>query len=97
MSSLHWQQTGTEAGRGGGRWGLTWMRVVLCFKTCKEAVEVVERRDVAVAELRRRFIVCDGLNALPRTPCVPAVFNTAELLQCLSACDVLFKHTLLIL
>ncbi len=66
----------------GGRWGLLWMCVVLCFKTCKEAVEVVEQRDVAVAELWRRFIVCDGLNALPQAPCVSAVFKMAGYLVC---------------
>ena len=66
----------------GGERSLLWACVVLCFKTCKEAVEVVEQRDVAVAELWCGFIVCDGMNALPQAPCVSAVFKLAGYLVC---------------
>ena len=38
----------------GGWWSLPWTCVVLCFTPGKEAVEVFEQRDVAVADLWHR-------------------------------------------
>lgn len=49
-------------GRG---WSLLWACVVLCFKACKEAVQVVEQRDVALTALWRGLVVRDRLDALP--------------------------------
>lgn len=51
-------------------WSLLWTCVILCFKLCKEAVEVVEQRDIAVADLWLGFIICESLNTLPQALCV---------------------------
>ena len=61
----------------GGGWSFLWVCVDCGFKPCKEAVEVVEQRDVVDADLWRGLVVCDRLNALPQAPGVSAVFEVA--------------------
>jgi hypothetical protein len=61
----------------GKEWSFLWACVVSCFEPCKEAVEVVEQRDVVIADLWRGLVVCDGPNALPQVPRVSAVFKVA--------------------
>lgn len=58
---------------------------VLCFKPYKEAIEVIEQRDVAVRSLWCRFIVCDHLDALPQALCVFAIFEMACCIVCVFA------------
>ncbi|XP_061127259.1 uncharacterized protein LOC133147276 [Syngnathus typhle] len=55
--------------------GLQRASAVLSVEASKEAVDIVEQTDVALTASQRALVVRDGLNALPKAPCVLAVLE----------------------
>ncbi len=60
----------------GRRWSLLCSGTVLCLKTSKEGVQLVQQADGAVTGLWWGLVVRNGLYPLPQAPSVYAVAET---------------------